>query len=87
MRLSSALFSLSIFVLVSYAVHATVIDFEDLTPADPGGHPTDSWGKLADGYCGFDWARGPSDDPASGAPRWASLESFISMPGTDTAYA
>lgn len=83
MRIPSVLFILAILALVSHAAHATVIDFEDLTPTDPNGLPTDSWGKISDGYHGFDWTRAA----ASGSPRWASLEGFMAMPGTDTAYA
>jgi hypothetical protein len=87
MRISFALFTLAIVVLVSSAPRATVIDFEDLTPTDPNGFPSDSCGTVENGYHGFDWSGASSGGPVQGKPGWASLEGYLSVPGTGTAYA
>jgi hypothetical protein len=87
MRISPAIFALAILALVCDSALAQLIDFENLTPSDPYGYPMDASGTISDGYRGFAWASDPSGNPASGSPRWASLEGFFAMPGTDTAYS
>lgn len=87
MKLLFQVITVFIFSLVPIISHTSCIDFEDLTPLDPWyGYPTDGWGRVQDGYHGFDWSSDRMGNPAAADPQWASVEGFMLMPDVGYSY-